>query len=100
MGAAHVRGVPIPTMGAATLSAVKPCNCPRCDFASGRRGMDRCFLCDGTGSLLRVGRRFFPNTKTGHEEASQVAAFGPSTAPAVLASSRATNLDERGERAT
>lgn len=43
--------------------------CHRCDFGSGRRGMDRCPTCDGTGSVFRVGWNFYPNTEAGFDEA-------------------------------
>ena len=40
-----------------------------CDFSGGTRGMDRCHHCDGTGSLLRVGESYWPNTQDGFFEA-------------------------------
>jgi len=45
--------------------------CPSCDFASGRRGMDRCRACDGTGSGFFVRGRFYPNTEAGFKAASE-----------------------------
>jgi hypothetical protein len=53
---------------------LKPRICPYCDFGTGRRGMDRCAKCDGTGSVFAVadghgGVRFFPNTKEGYDKA-------------------------------
>ena len=47
--------------------------CWYCDFGAGRRGMDTCRFCKGTGSLFIVkldnggSIRTFPNTKEGHE---------------------------------
>lgn len=49
---------------------IRAMECHRCDFGTGKRGMDRCSTCDGTGSVLRVGKRFFANTEHGHELAS------------------------------
>lgn len=43
--------------------------CHHCDFGSGRRGMDRCPTCDGTGALFRVAARYFPNTEAGYRAA-------------------------------
>ncbi len=48
--------------------------CFHCDFASGRRGMDRCGKCDGTGTLYRVlipgkAARFFAGTEDGYADA-------------------------------
>jgi hypothetical protein len=40
-----------------------------CDFSMGTRGMDRCSKCDGTGSRLRVGELYWPNTRDGYIEA-------------------------------
>lgn len=48
---------------------ITPSTCPYCDFGSGQRGMDSCGKCDGTGSLFWVGRKFFPNTELGYNEA-------------------------------
>lgn len=31
--------------------------------------MDRCHVCDGTGSVFRVNGKVFPNTKKGYEAA-------------------------------
>lgn len=70
-----------PRFGPATLARVlneenermteepKPRACPRCDFSSGQRGMDRCHYCDGTGSVFLAGGRYHPNTKEGFEAA-------------------------------
>ena len=52
---------------------LQPKTCPRCDFGSGYRGMDRCAACDGTGSGFWVGERFFPNTEEGHKQAEEAA---------------------------
>lgn len=35
----------------------------------GYRGMDRCNLCDTTGSVFRVDGKSYPNTKSGYEAA-------------------------------
>lgn len=51
----------------------KPTSCPHCDFSGGTRGMDRCSKCDGTGSVFRVGGRYYPNTKEGYEAAVKAA---------------------------
>ncbi len=44
-------------------------HCPHCDFSSGHRGMDRCHICDGTGSVFYVGDRYYPNTEKGFRAA-------------------------------
>jgi hypothetical protein len=46
-----------------------PSGCGHCDFMTGRRGMDRCRWCDGTGSVFRVKGRIYQNTKEGYEAA-------------------------------
>ena len=51
------------------MTDLNPFGCPACDFGMGRRGMDRCSKCDGTGSGFYIGRKFFPNTKEGHDAA-------------------------------
>lgn len=48
---------------------LKPSPCVVCDFQTGRRGMDRCRSCDGTGSVFWVGGCCYPNTEVGHQEA-------------------------------
>lgn len=55
----------------AKLGEIKPTMCSHCDFGLGRRGMDRCGRCKGTGSGFRVGLKFFPNTEQGYLEALQ-----------------------------
>lgn len=47
----------------------KPTLCPKCDFGTGRRGMDRCATCDGVGSIFIVNGEYFPNTERGYIEA-------------------------------
>lgn len=47
----------------------QPKACWRCDFASGYRGMDRCHICDGTGSVFLVKGSYFPNTEAGFRAA-------------------------------
>jgi hypothetical protein len=37
-----------------------------CDFSCGRRGMDRCPRCGGTGSMLRVDKLYWPNNERGY----------------------------------
>lgn len=51
------------------MSEPKPRACPHCDFSSGQRGMDRCGLCKGTGSVFLAGGRYYANTKEGFEAA-------------------------------
>lgn len=58
----------------------KPRHCPYCDFSMGRRGMDRCATCDGTGSVFFV-NRFYPNTKEGYIEACAAAGVEPILEP-------------------
>lgn len=55
----------------------KPYNCWHCDFSSGRRGMDRCGKCDGTGSVFMVGQKLFPNTEKGYEDAKRAIETNP-----------------------
>lgn len=45
----------------------KVVQCGYCDFGSGRRGMDTCCKCDGTGSRLLsvLTGRYYPNTEDG-----------------------------------
>lgn len=43
-------------------------SCPHCDFSGGTRGMDRCHICDGTGSVFRGCGRYYPNTQRGYIE--------------------------------
>lgn len=47
------------------MNELKAVACHRCDFSSGRRGMDLCGTCDGTGSVVFVDGAAFPNTKDG-----------------------------------
>lgn len=47
----------------------KPKLCPFCDCGTGRRGMDRCSKCGGTGSGFWAGGIFHANTKDGYEAA-------------------------------
>jgi ribosomal protein L37AE/L43A len=47
----------------------KPRACPHCDFSCGQRGMDRCHVCDGTGSVFLAGGRYHPNTEKGFNAA-------------------------------
>lgn len=46
-----------------------------CDFSGGTRGMDRCHLCNGTGSRFLViideEAWYFPNTKEGYGKAKE-----------------------------
>lgn len=44
-------------------------HCPHCDFSGGTRGMDRCHVCDGTGSVFWVYGRSYPNTEEGYNRA-------------------------------
>jgi len=46
-------------------------HCPHCDFSCGQRGMDRCHICDGTGSVFLVNGKYYPNTKDGYEKAKE-----------------------------
>jgi len=48
--------------------------CYYCDFSSGKRGMDRCAPCDGTGSMFMVVTAngsvyYYANTKDGYDKA-------------------------------
>lgn len=45
--------------------------CPYCDFASDKKGMDRCTKCNGTGSVLHANNKQFPNTEDGYFDAIQ-----------------------------
>lgn len=52
--------------------------CPFCDFGTGRRGMDRCVKCDGTGSVfVTAGPRYFPNTREGYTLACEASGATP-----------------------
>jgi hypothetical protein len=43
--------------------------CGHCDFGTGRRGMDRCSKCDGTGSYLKFGGKKYENSRDGYKAA-------------------------------
>ena len=45
---------------------LNPAMCHHCDFGTGHRGMDRCHVCDGTGSVFWVAGKCFANTEGGH----------------------------------
>lgn len=52
------------------MTSPTPIPCPHCEPAgSGRHGVHRCYLCDGTGKILNIGGTIFPNTPVGFEEA-------------------------------
>lgn len=51
------------------LQHPEPYGCPYCDFGLGRRGMDRCAKCDGTGSIFKIGLVPYPNTEQGYHDA-------------------------------
>lgn len=62
------------------MSEPKVVMCPFCDFGSGRRGMDRCAKCAGTGSGFYTGTTFLPNTEAGYSRAVELIA-SPSRPP-------------------
>jgi hypothetical protein len=52
---------------------LKPFACFHCDFSSGQRGMDRCSVCKGTGSIFVVHGKTFSNTEEGYNAACKEA---------------------------
>ncbi len=53
------------------MNELKAVACHRCDFSSGRRGMDLCGTCDGTGSVLYAKGEYSPNTEAGWQAATK-----------------------------
>lgn len=47
----------------------RPSKCPDCK--GGRVGMNECEKCAGTGTVFKVGYKFFPDTKDGYIQAER-----------------------------